>query len=68
MTIQTRIEKVSTVIDKLIDGQYTGVDIHWVCNSIDWLYRYKHIDSKKKDELVDKVMLYFDICKIRANS
>ena len=68
MTVKNRIAITETAVDKLIDGQYCGYDIHWVCNSITWLYKYKHIDTKKKDELVDKVMLYFDIDKVRSDS
>jgi hypothetical protein len=61
MTIKSRITKVNKAIDKLNSGQYCDVDIHWICNSIEWLYRYKHIDCKQKDELVDKVLEYFRV-------
>ena len=66
MTIKSRIAITESTIDKLSSGQYCGYDIHWVCNTIGWLYKYKHIDGNKKDELVNKVMQYFEIERMRT--
>ena len=53
MTIQNRIAKVEASIDRLLTGRYCDVDIGWVCDSISWLYKYRHNNEELMNMFVD---------------
>lgn len=32
-----------------------GKSIHWICNRIDWCWKFRHITERQMEELVDRV-------------
>ena len=56
MKIASRIAKVDKALTRLASGQYSDVDIHWVCDSISWLNRFGHIDNKQTKEFTDRAI------------
>ena len=56
MKISSRITKVDKALTRLTNGQYSDVDIHWVCDSISWLKRFGHIDDKQTKEFTDRAI------------
>ena len=62
MTISKRISTVKFTLDRLEAGAYTLYDINWVCNSIDWLYKFGHITEDECHNLCDRTI---EIMKVR---
>ena len=57
--INKRYALVLDTLDKLERGLYTGgLDIHWVGDSIGWLWKWKKITTDEKDVLCDRVIAY----------
>ena len=48
-------------IDKAINeyevfAPYKTKDIDWICNRIDWCYKWKHITEKQMNELANRII------------
>lgn len=57
--INKRHTLVLKTLDKLERGQYTGsLDIHWVADSITWLWKWKKITREEMEALCDRVIAY----------
>ena len=56
MKIASRIAKVDKALTRLVNGQYSDVDIHWVCDSISWLSRFGHINDKQTKDFTDRAI------------
>ena len=51
---------IDQVIDKIRKGTASIGDISKACDSVVWLWRWKHIDSETKDRLCDKLINAMD--------
>ena len=54
-----------TDIDKAINeyevfAPYKTKDIDWICNRIDWCYKWKHITEKQMNELADRIIFVME--------
>ena len=57
--IHKRYALVLKTLDALERGMYTGsLDIHWCCDSITWLWKWKKITAEEKDALCERVINY----------
>ena len=56
MTIAKKIDTVKFTLDRLERGAYTLYDIHWVCDSIAWLYKWGHITKTECHTLCDRAI------------
>ena len=63
MKISSRINKVDVALTRLALGQYSDVDIHWVCDSICWLYKYGHITKSEMSSFVNQAIDIFNLQK-----
>lgn len=43
-------------IERLERGQYTGLDVFWCCDSIDWLWKWRKITEEEMHSLCDRVI------------
>lgn len=52
-----RYELLVETIDKLERGVWTGsLDVHWCCDSITWLWKWKKITEDQKNSLCDRMI------------
>lgn len=43
-------------LDKLEQGKYTGLDAHWCCTTIDWLWKWRKITEDELNSLCYRVI------------
>lgn len=43
-------------LDKLEQGKYTGLDAHWCCKTIDWLWKWRKITEDELNSLCYRVI------------
>lgn len=59
--INKRYALVLKTLDRLERGMYTsGLDIHWVSDSISWLWKWKKITKEEMESLCDRVIVYLE--------
>ena len=59
--INKRYALVLKTLDRLERGMYTGsLDIHWVSDSITWLWKWKKITKEELDVLCDRVIVLYN--------
>lgn len=52
-----RYDLLIETIDKLERDVWTGsLDVHWCCNSITWLWKWKKITEEQKNSLCDRII------------
>lgn len=51
-----RYELLIETIERLEQGKYTGLDVHWCCDSISWLWKWRKITEEQKDSLCDRMI------------
>lgn len=57
--INKRYALVLDTLDRLERGMYTGgLDIHWVGDSIGWLWKWKKITRAEMEDLCNRVIAY----------
>lgn len=55
--INKRYALVLDTLNRLERGQYTGsLDIYWIGDSIDWLWKWKKITRAEMESLCDRVI------------
>ena len=54
--INKRYALVLNTLERLEKRQYSGLDVHWCANSIDWLWKWKKITVEEKDLLCKRVI------------
>lgn len=59
-----RHELLLDTLYRLETGRYTGPDIYWCGQTIDWLWRFRKITEDEKNSLCDRVIA---ICKSEMN-
>lgn len=52
-------------LDRLEKSMYTEVDIHWCCDTIGWLWKWKKITEEEMNVLCDRVIAILNIEKAR---
>lgn len=43
-------------LDKLEQGKYAGLDAHWCCTTIDWLWKWRKITEDELNSLCYRVI------------
>ena len=51
-----RYKLLIQTLDRLERGMWTQVDIHWCCDTITWLWKWKKITEEEKDILCDRAI------------
>lgn len=53
--IESKKKFINQVVDKIRRGNASVDEISKACDSVVWLWKWKHIDDATKDELCDKL-------------
>lgn len=53
--IESKKKFINQVIDRIHRGTATTQDIDKACDSVVWLWKWKHIDDATKDDLCTKL-------------
>lgn len=60
--INKRYSLVLNTLDKLERGMYTGgLDIHWCCDSITWLWKWRKITKEEMESLCDRAIAILEM-------
>lgn len=51
-----RYKLLLETLDALERRKYTGLDIHWCCDTITWLWRFRRITKEEKDLLCSRAI------------
>jgi hypothetical protein len=53
-------KEIDTPLTRLEQGKYPTHDIDWVCNRIDWCWRFRKITTAQMAELADRACAYME--------
>lgn len=55
-TVKKKVDKIKYTLDKMERGQYSGLPLSWVTNTISWLWKYRYISEEEMNELADRAI------------
>lgn len=51
-----KIKELHDALDRIENGKPAIHSLDWCINRIDWLWRFRHISEKEKDQLCDQAI------------
>lgn len=53
-TIQRKIKRIDDALDRMEQGKYADLKLSKICDTIVWLYKFRHIDEAEMNRLTGR--------------